>query len=122
MAPQRLAAGSAMPKITVPKAGGGEISVAGQPGWHLLVVYRGKHCPICRTYLKTLDGLLDEFKAIGTTVMAVSADSKDKAETEAGEEGWRFPVGYELSPAQMRALGLYVSQPRSPQETDRPFP
>ena len=58
-----------------------------------LVVYRGKHCPICRTYLKTLDGLLDEFKAIGTTVMAVSTDPKDKAETEAREEGWESRIG-----------------------------
>ena len=22
----------------------------------MLVAYRGKHCPICRTYLKSLDG------------------------------------------------------------------
>jgi hypothetical protein len=54
--------------------------------------------------------------------MAISADSKAKAESQAREEGWRFAVGYDLSPAQMRALGLYISEPRSPQETDRPFP
>jgi len=65
---------------------------------------------------------LDQFKGINTAVMAVSADPKDKAETEAREEGWRFPVGYDPSQAQMRALGLYISEPRSPQETDRPFP
>ena len=42
--------------------------------------------------------------------------------TEAGDEKWRFPVGYDLSVDQMRTLGLYISEPRSPQETDRPFP
>jgi peroxiredoxin len=122
MAPQKLPAGSLMPTITAPKVGGGEVSLGGQIGWQLIVVYRGKHCPICRTYLKTLDGLLDRFKEIGTEVIALSADPKEKAEIEAQEEGWRFAVGFDLSPEQMRALGLYISEPRSPQETDRPFP
>jgi hypothetical protein len=53
--------------------------------------------------------------------VAISADPKEKAETEAQEEGWRFAVGYDLSREQMRSLGLYISEPRSPQETDRPF-
>jgi peroxiredoxin len=121
MAAEKLQAGSDMPKINVPKVDGGELRLGAGQGWQMLVVYRGKHCPICRTYLKTLDGLVDEFKGIGTEVVAVSADPKDKAETQVREEGWRFAVGYDLSQAQMRALGLYVSQPRSPQETDRPF-
>ena len=38
------------------------------------------------------------------------------------EEGWRFPVGCDLSPDETRRLGLYIAEPRSPQETDRPFP
>jgi peroxiredoxin len=122
MASEKLQAGSAMPKVSIPRVGGGELDLGSGDGWRMLVVYRGKHCPICRTYLKTLDGLLDQFKAINTAVVAVSGDPKEKAETEAQEEGWRFPVGYDLSQAQMRALGLYISAPRSPQETDRPFP
>ena len=95
--------------------------IGGAGVWKMVVVYRGKHCPICRTYLKTVDGLLSQFEDAGTEVVAVSADPKEKAETEVGDEGWRFPVGYDLSQDQMRALGLYISEPRSPQETDRPF-
>ncbi|MGH7058668.1 MAG: redoxin domain-containing protein, partial [Acetobacteraceae bacterium] len=75
-----------------------------------------------RKYLKGLDGLLDEFRAIGTDVVAVSGDPREKSESEAAEEGWRFSVGYGLTLEQMRTLGLYISNPRSPQETDRPFP
>jgi hypothetical protein len=52
----------------------------------------------------------------------VSADPREKAEADVASEGWRFPVGYGLSMDQMRDLGLYISHPRSPQETDRPFP
>lgn len=122
MAPQKLQAGSEMPKLSLPSVGGGELTVGGGKGWQMLVVYRGKHCPICRTYLKTLDGLLEQFKEANTDIVAVSADTKEKAETEARDEGWRFPIGYDLSPEQMRALVLYISEPRSPQETDRPFP
>ena len=122
MASEKLHAGSRMPKVSVPKVGGGELHLGSGEGWRMLVVYRGNHCPICRTYLKTLDGLLDQFRAINTDVIALSGDPKEKAETETREEAWRFPVGYDLSEAQMRALGLYISAPRSPQETDRPFP
>lgn len=122
MLSQKLQAGSEMPQVSIPRVGGGELDLGSGDGWRMLVVYRGKHCPICRTYLNTLDGLLDQFKAINTAVIAVSGDPKEKAETEAQEKGWRFPVGYDLSQTQMRALGLYISAPRSPQETDRPFP
>jgi len=51
----------------------------------------------------------------------VSADPRDKAESEATEEQWRFPVAYDMTVPQMRDLGLYISEPRSAQETDRPF-
>ena len=32
-----------------------------------------------------------------------------------------FPVAYELSIDQMKELGLYISHPKSPEETDTPF-
>lgn len=118
----KLAAGAPMPAITLPKAGGGELRVGGESDkWQMLVVYRGKHCPLCRDYLETLNGMLDEFARLNTEIVAVSADPKEKAESEAAEEGWRFAVGYGLRPEHMRRLGLYVSNPCSEQETERPF-
>ena len=117
----KLQAGTEFPSLSLPKVGGGEMKLGGNGGWRLLVVYRGKHCPQCKRYLKGLDGLLDEYRANDVDVLVASGDPKDKAETEVVEEGWRFPVGYDLSQDQMRRLGLYISSPRSPQETDRPF-
>ena len=119
---QKLEAGGAIPAISIAKAGGGTIEIGQTTTWQMVVVYRGAHCPLCRRYLKRLDGLLDEFRATGIDVLAISGDPQEKAETEVAEEGWRFPVGYGLTTEQMRALGLYISEPRSPQETDRPFP
>jgi len=120
--PTKLEAGSDFPTVALPLAGGGEATIGGTGAWQMLVVYRGKHCPLCRKYLKTLDGLLGDFTAANVHVLVASGDPKEKAEAEVTEEGWHFPVGYGLTPEQMRALGLYISHPRSPQETDRPFP
>ena len=117
----KLAAGVAFPEITVSRLGGGDIAPAAVEGWRLLVVYRGRHCTLCKPYLGTLDLLLEEFAAAGVAVSAVSADPEEKAQADQAEFGWRFPLGYGLTVTQMRMLGLYVSSPRSPEETDRPF-
>ncbi|MBD3625311.1 MAG: AhpC/TSA family protein [Rhodobacteraceae bacterium] len=120
----KLQAGEAFPKLNVPQLGGGTLRL-GTPAegrdWQLVVVYRGKHCPICTTYLGELNGLLDEFEELGVDVVAVSGDPEEKARAQMEAVEPRFPVGYDLSVEQMAALGLYISDPRSPQETDRPF-
>jgi peroxiredoxin len=117
----KLPAGAVFPAMSWPQVGGGIVDPWKEPGWRMLVVYRGKHCPLCKRYFKTLDGMLGDFRAAGIAVMAVSADSLEKAQADVAEQGWRFPVGYGLTTDQMRQLGLYISEPRSSQETDRPF-
>ena len=117
----KLSAGSAFPSLPVATVDGSTVDVAAQSGWRMLVIYRGKHCPMCKKYFKTLDGMLSELGDAGVAVLAASADPKEKAEADVASEGWHFPVGYGLSMEQMRTLGLYISDPRSPQETDRPF-
>lgn len=118
----KLSAGALFPDIAVPGVHHPEIAPARMGGWRMVVVYRGRHCPLCKRYLKTLDGLLEDFARAAVSVVAISSDPQDKAEADVQEHGWRFPVGYDLTIPQMRQLGLYVSSPRSAQETDRPFP
>jgi peroxiredoxin len=118
---KKIAAGAKFPAVVVPRLGGGEIAPAGMPGWRLVVIYRGRHCPLCKPYLDTLDRLIEEFAAAGVAVVAISADPEEKAAADKAEFGWHFPVGYGLTVAQAHELGLYVSEPRSAQETDRPF-
>ena len=117
----KLAAGSLFPDLAWPAVKGGEISPASGTGWRLVAVYRGKHCPLCKVYFGRLDELLEDFAEAGISVCAISADPQAKAEADVAQQAWRFPVGYDLTPEQMRQLGLYISQPRSEQETDRPF-
>ena len=117
----KLSAGAVFPAMSWPTADGGKLDIAGTSGWRMLAVYRGKHCPLCKKYFATLDGLLDGFNAAGVSVAAVSADPKEKADADVAEFKWRFPVAYGMTTDQMRQLGLYISEPRSAQETDRPF-
>lgn len=118
---KKMTAGEKFPMLGWNSVSGERLAPAEGSGWRTLIVYRGKHCPICKAYLNTLSEMLDDFRASNITVSAISADSKEKAEAEIAECGWLFPVGYELSVDEMRQLGLYISDPRSPQETDRPF-
>ncbi|HXZ53780.1 MAG TPA: redoxin domain-containing protein, partial [Burkholderiales bacterium] len=71
-----------MPAIDAQLAGGG--------GWHiadeqpqmlaLLVFYRGLQCPICRKWLRDLERLLPEFERRGVSVIALSTDTRARAE------------------------------------------
>lgn len=118
--------GKPLPAVTLPLAGGGEVTPGSAPNdamgeWQMLVVYRGRHCPRCKTYFKKLQALLPEFKALGVNLITASADPREKAEADVADEGWTFPVAYDLTIPQMQSLGLYISDPASPNETDRPF-
>ena len=117
----KFTAGAPFPDFAWPLVAGGQLDLARMSGWRVLVVYRGRHCPRCKTYLNALDGLLEDFEAAGISVAALSADPAERAQTSVSENGWRFPVASGLTVEQMRIMGLYISEPRSAQETDRPF-
>lgn len=116
-----VAPGEELSNLSWPKIGGGKLDLSAETGWRMLVVYRGQHCPLCKRYLSQLQELSGEFQEAGIFVAALSADPRERAEADVAEQGWEFPVGYDLAPDEMRQLGLFVSDPRSPQETDRPF-
>jgi len=124
MTNKKFTAGDDFPTISLPQVGGGELTL-GQPlnghDWQMVVVYRGKHCPLCTRYLSQLDDLKDRFFETGVDVVAVSADGETKATAHVSDMGLNFPVAYNLSIEQMKMLGLYISHPRSPTETDKPF-
>lgn len=102
------------PSLEVSLVGGGHFSLADQrpDRFSLVVFYRGYHCPVCRGYLRQLDGLLDSFAEVGTTsVVAVSGDDDERATKSATEWGIeRLSLGYGQSIESMRAWGLFVSK------------
>jgi peroxiredoxin len=124
MSSLKLKAGSLFPEVAVDTLDAKEVQLKNIPDdadWRMVVVYRGLHCPLCTRYLNQLNELLPEFKAQGIDVVAVSADSKMKATEQLAQVNPDYPVGYGLTVEQMKTLGLYVSEPRSAEETDAPF-
>lgn len=124
MASNKIMASAAYPHTTLSLVGGGSIEL-GKPrssnDWQMVVVYRGKHCPLCAHYLKKLEALQSRFNELKVDVVAVSGDGRGKAERQVSEGGLTLTVAYDLSIEQMQELGLYISHPRSPRETDKPF-
>ena len=120
----KLESGGVLPALTLPLVQGGEITL-GQTktpdAWQVVIVYRGLHCPLCNKHLKRLEELREGFAKANAELIAVSGDPIEKAQTIVELHGLNFPVAYGLSIEQMRQLGLYISNPRSPEETDRPF-
>lgn len=106
--PRPLAAGGPIPKLSWKAARGRAIDTRAG-GWRLLVVYRGKHCGMCRQYLIELNGMREDFAKLGIAVMALSADDARSARAWVRELGLQYPLGHGLTPAQMKKLGLYVS-------------
>lgn len=122
MTSSKPAAGGALPSLSFPKVGGGTLSVGGaRERWTLFIVYRGKHCGRCKKYLGILEGMKSDWENAGFDIVTVSADPEEKAQADIAEFGWSFDVGYGLTEEQMKDLGLYISDPLSPSETDRRF-
>ncbi len=93
----------------------------GDADWQMVVVYRGRHCPLCTKFLNSLAGYRQRLLDIGIDIAAVSADSKEQLEDHLTRLDVNFPLFYGLTLEQMRDLGLYISIPRSEKETDHNF-
>jgi len=108
-----------LPGLDLPIVGGGRYSLAAeQPSaFKMIVVYRGLHCPICKTYLRDLDAKLPEFEAAGVSAVAVTSDSADRAGKAKAE--WGIPnlrVAYDMPIELGRKWGLFVSRAISDKE------
>lgn len=120
----KLITWAVFPKITVPKLGGGELDISTPAegyDWKLVVVYRGKHCPLCTNYLKDLSDALPEINKIGVDVVALSADSESRAQEQISGINPNYEVGYGLTIEQMKILWLYISGVKNGMNVEAPF-
>lgn len=116
------AAAPLSPFSAVAVSSGEAIDLAQPSGsWQLLVIYRGKHCGRCKKYLNGLQQTQSAWLEAGFEISVVSADSRAKAQADVAEFGWSFPLACEMPEAAMKALGLYISGPLSPDEADGNF-
>ena len=120
----KLSAGKAFPAIDLPVLNGGRRSLS-EPrdgfDWMLTIIYRGKHCPLCTSYLQELNAALPALTAQGVDVLAASADSEARAKAHMADVSPVYDVAYGLNIPQMRELGLYISGVRNGVDVEAPF-
>ncbi|MFG0287524.1 MAG: peroxiredoxin-like family protein [Rhodopirellula sp. JB044] len=102
-----------VPELSVQTIGGEEWKLGDQSPEHFTFVffYRGYHCPICKSYLRSIDRKFDELTSMGIHAIAISSDSEERAKKS--KEEWKIdnlPIGYELPIEKARQWGLYVSK------------
>jgi peroxiredoxin len=86
-----------------------EISLRGT----VVCFYRGLHCPLCATYLKEFQTVVEEFAGRGVGTIAISSDGEERAQQMAEKisaDGLR--LGYNLPLSVARDWGLYISTSR----------
>ena len=118
------APGERFPVLEMPKLGGGTLRLGEASDgydWQMIVVYRGKHCPVCTGYLRELNETVSPLKELGIEVLAVSADSEERAKQQLDDLRPEFGVGYGLTVEQMQSLNLYISSPRHGMDVEGPF-
>lgn len=102
-----------VPSLSVSLVPEGQWTLNAEPpaNFTLLVFYRGLHCPLCRKSLQELNGLVGSFAEKGVQVIALSSDSRERAEKT--QEIWTINnvrLGYGLSIEEARRWGLYISK------------
>lgn len=118
----KQSAGAPLPSFNATQLDGTPTTYNGSNGkWGLVIVYRGKHCGRCKKYLNKLETMQTAWHDAGFDIFVVSADTVEKAKSDVEEFGWTFDIACELQEADMHKLGLYVSDPLTPDETDRRF-
>ncbi len=110
-----------VPELKLPLTIGAEYHLAKQDPdtFTLVVMYRGKHCPICKKQLEALGDKLGAFTEAGVNPVAVSMDDKERAMVVDGE--WKtgdLPLAYDMSEETAREWGLFISQKRP--DSDEP--
>lgn len=113
-----------VPALDLPLTIGARYALSKQHPEHftMLVFYRGKHCPICKSYLQELGSKLEHFVAAGVNVAAVSMDNEERAMV--AHNDWKtgdVPLVYDLTEQQAREWGLYISQGRDDSEEPAVF-
>ena len=104
-----------VPDVVLPLAGGGEFDLTQMhaDSFHLLVFYRGRHCPVCKTQLSALQAQGEAFAERGVTLTAISCDTRERAES--AQTDWDLPslrIAYGLTLEQARQWGLFITASR----------
>lgn len=123
---KKLEAGVLFPEITAHSLTGETIKLTditdNSADWKMIVVYRGKHCPLCTKYLNEVEKYKQQLLNNKIEIVAVSADTQEQLQEHKTQLNISFDICYGLTTEQMQELGIYISVPRSERETNHLFP
>lgn len=89
-------------------AQGGHLQIGAPTGkWLLVVIYRGKHDPVSKNYLASLQQIIYELDELGVEVVAVSGDGRERAESFVRARPW-FNSVVSMHRQQKTAVPMYV--------------
>ena len=103
-----LQVGDRAPGFRLPDARGGEVALDDLliDGPVVLVFYRGAWCPYCNLQLRAFQAALEDIRADGATLVAISPQTPDKSLTLAEQAELAFPVLSDVGNAVARSYGL----------------
>ncbi|MGQ0542234.1 MAG: peroxiredoxin-like family protein [Blastocatellia bacterium] len=108
-----LKTGADMPSFALKDANGVEVksSELMKKGNLVVVFYRGAWCPLCNTYLRTLQKSLAEIKQAGGVLVAISAENPDNSLGTAKKNEIEFSVLSDPNLDLARKFGLVYQLP-----------
>ena len=102
------AVGDHAPDFELPDARGGSVALreALAAGPVVLVFYRGAWCPYCNLQLRAFQAALDDIRAAGASLVAVSPQTPDNSLTLAEQAQLAFPLLSDAGNAVARSYGI----------------
>ncbi len=118
-----LKVGAAAPDFELPEARGKTVSLSAmtKEGPVVLVWYRGAWCPYCNLQLASYQEHMDEFKAMGARLIAISPQLPDGSLSAAEKNELEFSVVSDVGNQTARKYGLVYDVPPAVREMYKTF-
>jgi len=105
--------GDTLPEFALSDAVGKQVSSTEllSQGALLITFYRGEWCPFCNLALAALQKHLDDFKAKGVSLVAISPELPNTSLSTAEKHALKFPVLSDVGNKYAQQLGIVFQQP-----------
>jgi len=108
-----LQVGAKLPKIELTNVHHKKVSIQKllKSGPVILTFYRGGWCPFCNTQLRAYEQSLDQFRAAGAELVAVSPEKPENAVDTVSKDKLTFEVLHDANNRVAKSLGLVFGVP-----------
>lgn len=106
-----LSPGDVFPSLSVPRVGGGSLTVPDdlEGRYGVVLFYRGSWCPYCNAQLRAFQRAADKLSEVGVSPVAISVDDEKTTAELIAEHALTFPLGHSAdAEAVSAATGAFV--------------